>query len=99
MEALPRWEIVLFSGHAVRRMFERGLTSDRILSVLRKGEVIDSYPDDRPYPSYLVLAFAGGQPLHVVVAVDESSKMAVVVTVYTPDSALWGDDFKTRKRS
>jgi len=44
---------VLFSGHAVRRMFERGLSKDDVLGIVRDGEVIADYPEDEPYPSYL----------------------------------------------
>lgn len=42
---------VVFSGHAIRRMFERTLGRDAILDVVWGGEVIAEYPDDRPYPS------------------------------------------------
>ena len=44
---------VVFTGHAIRRMFERGLGPDAILDVVRGGEVIAEYPDDSPYPSSL----------------------------------------------
>ena len=96
MAILPRCEKVLFSGHALRRMFERGITGDRVLSVLRNGRVIVTYPDDTPYPTYLVLGFVGREPLHVLVALDESTSTAVVVTAYVPDPDLWNGDFRTR---
>ena len=37
--------------------------------VLQTGEVIEEYPDDTPFPSYLILGFVGDRPFHVVVAV------------------------------
>ncbi len=46
---------LIFSGHAVTRMFERAITRDQVRSVVEAGEIIASYPDDIPYPSYLVL--------------------------------------------
>lgn len=38
----------LFSGHAVRRMFERGLSRAGILAVVRDGEAVVDYPGDKP---------------------------------------------------
>ena len=34
----------VFSGHAVRRMFERGISVEDVESVLQNGEIIVSYP-------------------------------------------------------
>ena len=90
---------VAFSGHALSRMFERGLQRDAVLDVIRRGEIIAEYPDDRPYPSYLLLGFVTGEPLHVVVARDSGSRRCFVVTAYRPRVDLWSDDFKTRKPS
>ena len=71
---------VLFSGHAVRRMFERGLNRDDVLGIVRSGEVIADYPDDAPYPSCLLLGLVRGRPVHVVLAHDSDSGTAIVVT-------------------
>jgi len=40
---------ILFSGHAVRRMFERVIGQPEIIEVIRSGEVITEYPDDEPF--------------------------------------------------
>ena len=61
---------VLFTGHALRRMFQRGLGKNDIIEVLKAGECIAEYPEDRPYPGYLILGFAGSWPVHIVVARD-----------------------------
>ena len=65
--------------------------------VVSRGEIIERYPDDVPYPAYLILGFAGGRPIHVVAAMDEVEKRAIVVTVYEPDLMKWEDDYKRRK--
>jgi hypothetical protein len=88
---------VVFSGHALRRMFERGLGTNAILDTIKEGEVIADYPDDRPYPSFLLLGTAAEQPIHVVVAHDAESGSCFVVTAYHPEPGLWSDDFKTRR--
>jgi hypothetical protein len=90
---------VKYSGHAVRRMFERRISQTEVVRVLRDGEVIADYPDDRPYPSALMFAVVEGRPLHVVVARDREDDTCVVITVYVPDTRLWGPDFRTRRRS
>ncbi|MBI2917323.1 MAG: DUF4258 domain-containing protein [Chloroflexi bacterium] len=35
-----------FRGHAIRRMFKRGISVDDVRHVLATGEVIEDYPDD-----------------------------------------------------
>ncbi|MCD4823898.1 MAG: DUF4258 domain-containing protein [Phycisphaerae bacterium] len=88
---------VLFSGHAIRRMFQRGLSKDDVLAVTRKGEIIANYSDDIPYPSCLILGIVRNLPVHVVLALDEPRQTGIVVTAYVPDLKLWADDFKTRR--
>ena len=89
---------ISFSGHAVRKMFERRISRDAVLMVTASGEVIADYPDDTPYPSALLLGLPGGHPLHVVVARKPVDGTCTVVTAYRPDPTLWADDFRTRRR-
>jgi hypothetical protein len=86
-----------FSRHAIERMFQRSIPPDGIFECIRSGEVIANYADDSPYPSTLLLGFALGTPLHVLVARDDETGNCYVVTVYHPDPELWGSDFKTRR--
>lgn len=88
---------VVFSGRALRRMFERDLTTEGVVEVIERGEIIAEYPDDRPYPSFLLLGTAAGAPIHVVVARDPEDGICFVVTAYNPDPDLWTDDFRARK--
>jgi hypothetical protein len=90
-------ERIVFSGHAIRRMFQRGIGRDAVLAVVTLGETIADYADDKPYPSRLLLGFVGAQPLHVVVALDESIGACIVVTAYEPSAQQWGSGFRTRK--
>ncbi len=88
---------VAFSGHALRRMFERELGREAVLDVIRDGEMIADYPDDSPYPSRLLLGFVGDKPVHVVVAREPRQAHCFVVTAYRPDSGVWQPDFKHRR--
>ena len=88
---------IVFSGHAVRRMFERQISEADIRAAIATGETIADYPDDRPFPSCLLLGFVRDVPLHVVVAQDPRGDRCYVVTVYLPDPAQWEPEFRTRK--
>jgi len=49
----------MFSRHAFERMFQRGINPDAVAQLVANGEVIADYPDDQPFPSALLLDFAG----------------------------------------
>ena len=88
---------VTYRVHAVRRMFERGISEAQVRQVLEGGEEITAYPDDKPYPSRLLLGWQGGRPLHVVAAYNTRDDEEIVITVYEPEAALWEDGFKRRR--
>ena len=88
---------VFFSGHAVQRMFERGVSAKDVLSIVDSGEVIANYIDDYPLPSCLILGAVGNRPLHVVLAIDAGDNRCFVITAYYPDPALWNADFRSRR--
>jgi Domain of unknown function (DUF4258) len=88
-----------YSRHAFERMFERAIAPAVILEIIAKGEIIANYPEDRPYPSALILGFEQTRPIHVVVARNATTGECHVVTVYVPDPALWDATFKQRRTS
>jgi Domain of unknown function (DUF4258) len=88
---------LMFSGHALQRMFFRGISEPEVASTIVHGEVIEGYPDDQPYPSVLIFDFVRGLPLHVVVSRDSASGNCTVVTAYVPDKIQWAANFKTRR--
>ena len=85
------------SRHAFERMFERAIAPDAIRKIVAQGEIIASYPDDRPYPSELILGFDQARPIHVVVARNAETGECIIVTVYVPDPALGDAAFKQRR--
>jgi hypothetical protein len=88
---------IIFSGHAIRRMFERGINEEHVAQLIADGEPINDYPDDKPYPSVLLLGYVVRHPLHVVLGLDEKGK-CYVITVYTPDPTLWDSGFRRKLR-
>ncbi|MCK5232415.1 MAG: DUF4258 domain-containing protein [Desulfobulbaceae bacterium] len=88
---------ISFSGHAVQRMYERRISKFQVMSVVESGAIIAEYPDDTPYPSYLLNGIADNKPLHLVVALDNSNSSCYIVTVYIPDPAQWTNNYQTRR--
>lgn len=89
---------LVYRVHAIQRMFERRINAEGIKHVLAAGEVIEEYPDDRPYPSRLVLGTVGNRPLHVVAADNVPGSETIIITVYEPDLRQWEAGFRRRKR-
>jgi hypothetical protein len=80
-------------------MFERGIRKEFVIEVIRTGEIIVSYPDDFPYPSFLMLGFNKTTPIHAVVARDDIDGSCYVITVYLPKDEIWEADFRERRES
>jgi hypothetical protein len=85
---------LVFSEHIISQMFKRNISVDDVKGILEDGEIIMTYPDDKPYPSYLILGFRNKRPLHLVVAKDNQAGLCIMVTVYEPDKKSWSFDFK-----
>jgi len=76
----------------------RHIRRDSILNAVDGYKIIESYPDDKYLPSYLILAENETEVFHVLFAVDEESENLRVITAYRPDLAEWMPDLKTRRR-
>ena len=88
---------IQFTNHASKRASERSIDiiSD-ILPALKTGQIIEEYPNDYPYKSYLLLGYTElSKPLHIVCAI--VNNVLWIITEYFPDITQWENDFKTRK--
>lgn len=92
---------IFYSGHARCEMEEEELgeiLDQEICEAVLTGEVIESYPNDLPYPSCLIYGQTGrGRPIHTVCAYSESEGLTIVITAYEPDPDKWVA-FRRRKR-
>ena len=89
---------IFFSNHAVNQMFQREISIKEIKEALINGEIIKKYPNDKPYPSNIKLAFSNKRPLHIVYSYNKEEDTFIVITAYEPSKEIWEDDFKTRKK-
>jgi hypothetical protein len=76
-------------------MYERDVNENEVKKVILTGEKIETYSDDKPYPSYLCLLIIDDRPLHVVYAKNKNE--LIVITVYEPNLNKWNVNFRTRK--
>lgn len=90
---------IKWSSHALSALAADELTVAQVEGVLKHAEVIEDYPHAHRYlPDCLVLAFdEKSEPIHAVVAINESKDYALIVTVYRPTAQEWRNDWRTRK--
>lgn len=88
---------LIFTAHAQQRLAEYDVREEDVQHVLLQGDIIRTYPEDRPLESHLVLGYVNDRPLHIVAADDTPRDSTIVITVYEPAPDLWRDDFKTKK--
>ncbi|HOX37695.1 MAG TPA: DUF4258 domain-containing protein [Candidatus Brocadiia bacterium] len=89
---------LVFTGHAIKRMFERYISPEEVRVVLTEGEIAETYEEDEPWPSRLVVGRAGNRILHVVAAIEPVSGICHVITTYEPDRESWTPDLKARRK-
>ncbi len=82
--------------HALERFLERGISRSEVMRAIMKGEVIEVYQADRPYPSCLIL-HVEAEPVHVVAAADPAEKICHVITAYRPGLEHFEPGFRTRR--
>jgi len=81
---------VRITDHGDEEAHNDHLTLEEIFFSVLHGEIIEDYPNDRPYPSCLILGqTVFGDPIHSVWAYNEANGWSVLITVYRPDPALW----------
>ena len=87
---------IAITNHAKKRLFERNIYIDDVISTIISGEIIEQYDNDKPFPSCLISGKAeNGNNCHTVVSFD--GEFIYLITAYYPDLKNWYEDFKTRK--
>jgi hypothetical protein len=84
--------------HTLERMLSRGIGREEVKEILVGGEVIEEYPDTKPFPSALMFGKAGERILHIVVGFDKEEEGCYIITVYEPDTEHFESDLKTRRK-
>lgn len=81
---------VRITNHADEEAQNDNLSYEEIFFSTITGEIIEDYPEDKPYPSCLVYGQTyRNEPVHSVWAYNDKTQYAVLITVYRPDPARW----------
>lgn len=89
-----------FRLHALRRMAEHGLGTQAVRQIVDGGDAVVGFPADQ---EHIMLGWADGRPLHVVVAEaepaagttpDGTMRARTVVAVYEPRAELWTGGYR-----
>ena len=96
LRLLNTLERIVVTEHARIRLNSRGISIFDVQQVIKEGEIIRQYEDDKPYQSCLILGLSiQGKYLHVVVSHD--IEFIYLITAYYPSPAIWENDYKTKK--
>jgi len=90
---------VRISDHADVEASEDKLSYEEVYYSVLKGEIIENYPTDTPYPSCLIYGqTVTDDPVHSVWAFNPDNRWAVLITVYRPDPNQWINWRKRREK-
>ena len=89
---------VLWTYHINMRLIDRFIPRELILSSYESYQIIESYPQDKSLPCYLVLAEHENQIFHILFAVNKEHNTITIITAYKPSVDKWEKDFRTRKQ-
>lgn len=78
------------TDHADEEAYNDRIVLMEVFNTITPGEIIEQYPDDKPYPSCLVFSkLKGGDPIHTVWAFNQETQSSVLITIYRPDPEKW----------
>jgi hypothetical protein len=85
---------LLWTYHVNMRLERRHITRSEILDAVGSYRIVESYPEDKYLPSYLILA---NDTFHILFAVDVPADNLRIVTAYRPDPEEWEPGLQRRK--
>ncbi len=89
---------LFWTYHINMRLKGRSIPRTAILESTDTFEIIESYPEDKYLPSYLVYFEHDTIAYHAVFAVDAAGENVRVVTAYRPDPDHWTGDLRRRAK-
>ena len=90
---------ILWTYHVNMRLGRRFIARETIISAADSYEIVEAYPEDKYFPSYLLLGRLGEETFHVLFGTDVDGQNVRIVTAYYPTPEEWEIDLKTRRRS
>jgi hypothetical protein len=87
----------LWTYHVNMRLGQRFISRETIIAGARSYEIVEAYPEDKYFPSYLLLGRVGEEVFHALFGADVNGQNVRVVTAYYPSPEEWEEDLKTRR--
>ena len=78
------------------RLQRRNLRAEMLVAAVASFEIIESYPEDKYLPSFLVRGEAQGV-FHVQIATDVKAQNVRIVTMYLPQPDEWDESLRVRR--
>lgn len=88
---------ILWTYHVNMRLGQRFISRATIINAVESYEVVEAYPEDKYFPSYLLLGRVGEEVFHALFGADVEGHNVRVVTAYYPSPEEWETDLKTRR--
>ena len=88
---------IVWTFHVDMRLATKRINRRVIVDSVFSYEIIESYPEDKYLPSYLVYTEYRGEQFHTLFAADVEGGNVRVVTAYRPSGARWMPDLRTRR--
>ena len=88
---------IRWTYHVNMRLRGRHVPREAILASAGAYEIIESYPEDKYLPSYLVYSKYQGKVFHALFATDVKDDNVRIVTAYEPNPRKWEEDLRTRR--
>jgi hypothetical protein len=81
------------------RLQQRNLRAQMLVAAVASFEIIESYPEDRYLPSFLVRGETQDVVFHAHIATDVRGENVRIVTMYLPQPDEWDEGLRVRRRS
>ena len=89
---------IFWTYHVNMRMKGRFIPRQIVLDSIQHYEIIEEYPGDKYFPSYLVFSKYQDKVFHVLFAVDVEENNVRIITAYYPSLNEWEEGYKTRRK-
>jgi hypothetical protein len=90
---------MIWTYHVNMPLRIKGIGRRSIIDSVNAYEIIESYPEDKYLPSYLVYSVHEDDYIHILFATDVENENVRIVTTYRPSQLEWLPDKKTRRES
>ena len=80
------------------RLGQRFIAREAIIAAAESYEMVEAYPEDKYFPSYLLLGRQDEETFHALFGTDVDRHNVRVVTAYYQSPEEWEEDLKTRRR-